>query len=123
MQKTLTYPAHSEKPNRLMTMFVKAIILLGLTLFTYDYFRAVQLEKARLEMSSGKNGKHTNPKAQKSAEEHYKKAKEAFDNLSKKPKKTKGDNKSLEKLKKQVQRWRQKKDWSGENHSQKHKGN
>ena len=123
MQKTLTYPAHPEKPNRIMTMFVKAIILLGLILFTYDYFGAVQQERTRLEMSTGKNGKHANSKAQKSAEEQYQKAKEAFENLNKKPKKTKEDNKTLEKLKKQVQRWRQKKDWNGENHSQKHKGN
>ena len=74
-------------------------------------------------MSSGKNGKHVNQNAQKNAEEQYQKAKEAFDNLNKKPKKTSADNKLQDKLKKQVEHWRKKKDWGGENHSQKHKGN
>lgn len=74
-------------------------------------------------MSSGKNGKHVNQKAQKNAEEQYQKVKEAFDKLNKKPKKSREDNKQLEKLKNQVEHWRKKKDWGGENHSQKHKGN
>lgn len=122
MQKTLTHSADS-KDLRFPGLFVKALFLSCLTCMAVIYYQHVQTEKTRLEMSSGRNGKHANSKARKHAEEQYQKAKEAFENLNKKPKKTKEDNKSLEKLKKQVQRWRQKKDWNGENHSQKHKGN
>lgn len=89
---------------------------------TYGYFSSQQPSRFKLEMSSGKNGKHVGQGAKETAEAEYQKAKEAFDTLNKKPKKSRADNDLLEKLKKQVQHWRKKKDWSGENHSQKHKG-
>lgn len=81
-------------------------------------------EPLRMEQkSSGKNGKHANPDVQKSAETQYEKAKAAYDELLSKANKTKEDVKELEKLKKVLKHWRKKKDWKGENHSQKSKGN
>jgi hypothetical protein len=62
-------------------------------------------------------------KALIAAEEAYKKAKEAYDKLFQKAGKSKEDRALLDKLKKQAEHWRKKKDWSGEHHSQKHKGN
>lgn len=79
----------------------------------------------RLEMKKtrGRNESHANQNAQSKAEEEFEKAKEAFDKLDKTPNKTKEQNKLLNKLRKKVEHWRKKKDWKGEHHSQKHKGN
>ena len=75
-----------------------------------------------MESGGGKNAPHANQNANKAAEEAYNKAKEAYDQLFKKPNKTSEDKTLLDKLKKQVEHWRKKKDWNGENHSQKSKG-
>ena len=41
-----------------------------------------------MEKSSGKNGKHANPKARESAEQEYQKVKQQFQEWDKKPNKT-----------------------------------
>ena len=100
------------------------LVLLSFGYWAYQYVPPVQPEQLKMEeKSSGKNGKHANPDAQKSAEAQYEKAKAAHDELLSKANKTKGDVKELEKLKKVLKHWRKKKDWKGENHSQKPKGN
>ncbi len=76
-----------------------------------------------MEKSSGKNEKHANQKAREVAENAYQKAKEAFEKLLKKPNKTPEDKKLLKKLQRELEHWRMKKDWNGENHAQKNKGN
>ena len=76
----------------------------------------------RMEKGGGKNAPHANQKAKKAAEEAYNKAKEAYDQLFKKADKTPEEKALLDKLKKQAEHWRKKKDWKGENHSQKNKG-
>lgn len=76
-----------------------------------------------MKKSRGRNESHANRKARDRAEEEFEKAKEAFDKLDKTVNKTKDQNKLLGKLRKKVEHWRKKKDWKGEHHSQKHKGN
>lgn len=106
-----------------MLPLIVAAVLGLLCYLTYDYAQRTQKERVNMEKSSGRNEKHSNPKARSKAEEQYRKAKEEFDQLDKKPKKTKEDNKLLDKLRKKVEHWCKKKDWGGEHHSQKHKGN
>lgn len=77
----------------------------------------------KMEKASGRNEQHANQKARESAEQQLEKLKQAFDKLNAKTSKTKSDNATLQKLDKQLKHWRKKKDWKGENHSQKHKGN
>ncbi len=117
--------AQPEQGNRylpLSLLLVFALLLSGY--FTYQWSRQAQQHlRQNIENSAGRNGQHANQAVRQKAEEMYQKAKEAFDKLNQKPKKTKADNKLLEKLKKQVEHWRKKKDWKGENHSQTHKGN
>ena len=79
--------------------------------------------RLKMEKNSGKNGKHTNPKARESAQQQYEKAKQEFQQLDKKPNKTVEEKDYLKKLRKLVEHLRQKKDFTGENHSQKFKGN
>ena len=77
----------------------------------------------KMEKASGRNGKHANEKAREAAERQLEKLKQGFDKLNAKTSKTKSDNAALQKLDKQLKHWRKKKDWKGENHSRKHKGN
>lgn len=75
-----------------------------------------------MEKSSGRNDKHSNPKARQSAEEQYQKAKDAWQQLKSKANKSPEDKKLQQQLEKQVKHLEKKKGWKGENHSQKHKG-
>ena len=124
MENTIHTPFPKQDLKfRLLPFWVFAILGL-LVCLTYSYFlQHAQKDRVQMEKPSGKNGKHANPKARSKAEEQYQKAKEEFDRLNQKPKKTKDETRLLDKLKKQVEHWRQKKDWKGENHSQKNKGN
>ena len=76
-----------------------------------------------MKKSPGRNESHANQKARERAEEEYQKAKDALGKMEEKIQKTKEDNKMLEKLRDKVKHWKKKKDWKGENHSQKNKGN
>ena len=76
----------------------------------------------KMEKSSGKNEKHANPKARETAEQEYEKVKEQLQEWNRKPNKTPDDKKIIKRLRKTLERLRKKKDFSGENHSQKGKG-
>ena len=76
-----------------------------------------------MQKSSGKNGKHANAKARESAEREYQKVKEELQQWDRKPNKTPNDKDYIKKLRKMLERLRNKKDFAGENHSQKYKGN
>ncbi len=81
-------------------------------------------DQIKVEMkSSGKSGKHANPKAKQSADEKYQEAKAEFEKLNSKVKKSQEEKVTLEKWRTQMKHWKKKKDWGGEQHSQKHKGN
>lgn len=80
-------------------------------------------ERMEMKKSRGRNESHANQKARDKAQEEFRKAKEEFDKLEKKTNKTKEDKELLNKLDKKVEHWRKKKDWKGEHHAQKHKGN
>lgn len=71
--------------------------------------------------SSGRNGKHANKKAKNSAKEKYEEARAEYEALKSKPNKTREDNQKLLKAKKQMEHWKKKGDWGGENHSMKNK--
>ncbi|MBT2622609.1 DUF6443 domain-containing protein [Chryseobacterium sp. ISL-6] len=71
----------------------------------------------------GKNGQHANLKAKQSAGEKYEEAKSKLDSISRKPNKTKEDNKLKVQLEKQVKHWKAKAQETGENHSRNAKGN
>lgn len=79
--------------------------------------------KMELEKSGGRNEPHANQKAREKAQQEYEKAREEYQEWNRKPNKTPDDKKFIEKLRKQLERFRKKKDFNGENHSQKHKGN
>ncbi|MCY0968857.1 DUF6443 domain-containing protein [Chryseobacterium wangxinyae] len=71
----------------------------------------------------GKNGQHANLKAKQSAGEKYEQAKSKLDSISRKPNKTKEDNKLKTQLEKNVKHWKAKAQETGENHSRNAKGN
>lgn len=71
----------------------------------------------------GKNGQHANLKAKQSAGEKYEEAKSQLDSISRKPNKTKEDNKLKTQLEKQIKHWKAKAQETGENHSRNAKGN
>ena len=122
MENTLSAPvpqSHSGRHSLLLVVFA----LLSLCYLTYHYAQQTQKDRVRMEKSSGRNEKHANPKAKQSAEEQFEKVKQEYDQLFSKTKKSKEDVKALNKLKKQLEHWRKKKNWKGENHSQKPKGN
>lgn len=82
-----------------------------------------QKERVNMEKSSGRNRKHSNADARKSAEEQYQKIQEELQALESKAGKTAEEAKQVKELKRLKKHWRGKKDWGGEQHSQKHKGN
>ena len=73
--------------------------------------------------SGNKNSPHANQKAKEAAQQRYQDSRKEYDNLKSKANKTPGDKKDLDKLRKEVDRNKQKADNTGENHSQKAKGN
>jgi hypothetical protein len=77
----------------------------------------------KYDKASGRNGKHANPEARKSAAERIEKVQKEIDRLVQKPNKSKEEAKQLEKLRDQLKHLRKKKDWSGETHSRTGKGN
>ena len=64
-----------------------------------------------------------NQKAKEAAKKKYLEAKSRYEALKSKPNKSPEDKKQLEKLKKEVERERQKAEFGGENHSRNAKGN
>jgi len=80
-------------------------------------------EQNENKKSSGKNEKHINQQAKEQAKKNYENAKNEFDKIDKKTQKTSNDKKLWNKLRKQVKHWKNKMDNTGENHSQKAKGN
>ena len=76
----------------------------------------------KMEKSTGKNGKHANIKAREKAEQEYEKVKQQLQEWRFKPNKTPEDKEFINKLRKLLERLRKKKDFGGENHSQKPKG-
>lgn len=111
-------------PKSLQSLFKSLLILAFLTLLTFSipmyYYQSEH--QLKMEKSSGKNGKHANPKVRESAEQEYLKVKQEFEQWDKKPNKTPKDKEYIKKLRKLLEKLRKKKDFSGENHSQKHKG-
>jgi small-conductance mechanosensitive channel len=104
-------------------LFFFAVVLLLYSVHTYQSWQQHR-EQNKVEMkSSGKNGKHANPKARQSADEKYREAKTEFEQLNSKVNKTPEEKAALEKWRTQMKHWQKKKDWGGEQHSQKHKGN
>jgi hypothetical protein len=77
----------------------------------------------KMEKSSGRNDPHANQKARDKAQEEYDKVREELQQWNRKPNKTPDDKKIIEKLRKQLERLRKKKDFGGETHSRKSKGN
>jgi RHS repeat-associated protein len=71
----------------------------------------------------GKNDQHANQKAKQSAGEKYQDAKQKFEELNKKPNKTPEEKQARDDARKQMDHWKNKQDFSGENHSQNAKGN
>ena len=106
--------------------FLIAAILGGLALGLPIYYtqnpQEIQDSRLNMEKNSGKNGKHANPKARESAEKEFQKVKEELQQWDRKPNKTPEDKDFIKKLRKALEKLRQKKDFSGENHSQKPKG-
>ena len=74
-----------------------------------------------MEKNGERNGKHANPKARESAQQQFEKAKQEY--WDKKPNKTPDEKGFLKELRKLLEHLRKKKDFTGENHSQKNKGN
>lgn len=96
----------------------------GVMTMAVPYYYVQNLEEVRIkEMSNGKNGKHANQKARESAEQEYLKVKEELQQWDRKPNKSPDDKDYIKKLRKMLERLRQRKDFTGENHSQKPKGN
>lgn len=123
MKNTLTSPT-PELPSRgllVITVFTFFLVVIGYVF--YEITPPIQRDRLQMEKSSGKNGKHSNPKARQSAEDQYQKAKDAWQQIKSKPNKTSQDKQLMQQLEKQVKRLEKKKNWKGENHSQKHKGN
>lgn len=100
------------------------LMLLFSAVYLLSYRQMEQGRRERMEMkkSRGRNESHANQKAREKAAEEHRKAKEELDQLEEKINKSKEDVELRRKLRKKVEHWRKKKDWRGEHHSQKHKG-
>lgn len=79
--------------------------------------------RLKMEKKSGRNDPHANQKARESAQQKYEEAKREFEYWDQKPKKTPDEKKLVQKFRKLMEHFRKKKDFTGENHSQKSKGN
>lgn len=103
------------------------IIAIASTFAVLSYYQSqrndTETGRIRMDKSSGRNDPHANQKAREKAQQEYEKIRDEFQNWNRKPNKTPDDKKFIEKLRKQLERFRKKKDFNGENHSQKHKGN
>lgn len=124
MEKTLNSSVirRPVSGNPLWLLWIAVLLSLVFSL-SYDYVQQTNRNQVNMEKSSGRNGKHANPKARQSAEEQYQKAKDAWQQLKVKPNKSPADKQLQQQLEKQVKHLEKKKGWKGEHHSQKHKGN
>lgn len=118
----------SQKGSPFSGKLLLIALLLGVLILATPYFYVQNQDEVReniREMSkeSGRNGKHANQKAREKAEEEYQKVKEELQQWDRKPNKTPEDKDFIKKLRKALERLREKKDFTGENHSQKFKGN
>jgi|GEM_PF-778210 len=115
-----------EKPTfRLTIMAVAAAVLVLALILTYPlYMSSSGSANGRVNMSKGseRNSKHVQSKTKEQAEEAYEKIKQELESWKSKPNKTPEDKDYIKKLRKKLEQLRKKKDFSGENHSQKHKG-
>lgn len=116
-------PNPRTKSGGITLLLPLSLALSLLFYFSYSPLQQTTTDRVNMEKSSGRNGKHANPKARQSAEEQYQKAKDAWQQLKSKVNKSAGDKKLQQELEKQVKHWEKKKGWNGEHHSQKHKGN
>ena len=73
--------------------------------------------------SGNKNSQHANQKRRNSAEEKYNIAREKYNKLSSKSKKTHDDVIQRDRARKEMEHWKSKMDFNGENHSKNAKGN
>lgn len=123
MKNTLHPPIPQTYSGRQLLPLVVAAVLSLLCYLTYDYVQQTQKDRVNMEKSSGRNEKHSNSKASKSEEQQYQKAKEAWQKLKTKTNKSPEDKNLQQQLEKQVKHLEKKKNWKGEHHSQKNKGN
>ena len=111
----------TPKPNFISGKSLLIVIILAfLTVSIPIYYQPVH--ELKMEKDSGKNGKHSNPKARESAEQEYQKVKKEFEYWDRKNNKTPQEKSYIKRLRRLLEKLRKKKDFSGENHSQKHKG-
>ena len=81
-------------------------------------------ERGKTNVSSGnKNSKHANQKAKDSAAEKYKEAKTNYEKFKYKANRTPEDKKMENRYKTQMEHWKHKMEYTGENHSRNAKGN
>ncbi len=113
----------STRQNSIFLLVFVFLICSVVVVTSPMYFAQNNGDQTEHSKTSGKNGKHANVKARNVAKEKYDQVKRDYDELLKKPNKTKADKRQLEKLSKQLKHWKKKKDFKGENHSQKPKGN
>ena len=123
MENTLRAPiAKSYSGQHLLILSIVA--LLGLWYYQmYGQVQHTKRDQLQMEKSSWKNGKHANSKSKSEAEQQYQKVQEELKSLESMPGKTAEQAKRVKELKGLKKHWRGKKDWGGEHHSQKHKGN
>ena len=121
METTITAKSNSYISGKLLLV---CAILLGLAFCIFNSIPpSVPMDaQMKMEKSTGKNGKHANQKARERAEQEYEKVKAQLQEWRFKPNKTPEDKEFINKLRKLLERLRKKKDFSGENHSQKPKG-
>ena len=109
MENTLRAPVAKSYSGQ-QVLLLSIVALLGLWYYqTYSQVQHTQRDRVQMEKSSGKNGKHANADARKSAEEQFEKVKQEYDQLFSKTKKSNKDIQTLDKMKKQVEHWRKKK--------------
>lgn len=114
-----------RRPAFPMAGLLLFLALIGLTLAVTAQYTLPpdNLRKMEQQKNSGKHGKHANTNARNKAQQEYEKAKAELQQWNRKPNKTPKEKKFIEKLRKRLEHLRKKKDFSGEHHSQKHKGN
>jgi hypothetical protein len=122
MQTTISPARSTRRPSFLPGILAGAALLLAI-LAWHHLASSSMPRQHKMEKSSGRNGKHANRNAREKAAQEYEKAKAEYEKLKSKPGKSKEDAALRDKLKEVMEHWRKKKDWKGENHAQKAKGN
>lgn len=123
-----TYPNHPKRTFPTAGLLLLAALIALTYAVTASYSPPPDLlqdnrAKMEQEKSSGKHGKHANTKAREKAQQEYEKVRDEYQQMNRKPNKTPDEKKLIEKLRKKLEHLRKKKDFSGEHHSQKPKGN